>query len=260
MSTNIKVDFDESIRQILEDLQQKEPIEDLKFVNQVLRKNILSGRLRKVLVNYQLGLEDYVASVVDNVRKYRTYLHELRIEKSDGAWLNLQGKLQEWSYNLFVSWGAFLEYERPDQAYEASVDGILEILKTKYPYDVDFESWAYSLQRNVCRHHVRNASNRANGFNNKLLEIDADDWYEEILPDTKLVPLETDLSKDEESRALLTSITALRQDQQNFVQHYYFDHLSYADISSLMDRKKEALYSLHFDTLRSLRVLMIVEP
>ena len=259
MSTHIMVNLGESVDQTLEDLQHRKHIEDLNFVNHVLRKNILSGRLRKAQANYQLSLADYVSRVVDNVREYRAYLHDLRIEKSESAWLELQDKLQEWSYNLFASWGAFLEYERPEQAYEASVDGILEILKTKYPYDVEFDSWAYTLQRNVCRRHVRNASKRANGFTNKLLEIDANDWCDENLPDTQLVPIETDLSKDDDSRALMTSISELRQDQQNFVQHYYFDQLSYADISSLMDRKKEALYSLHFDTIRSLRVLMIVE-
>lgn len=249
----------ESVHQIMGDLQQKEPSENLDFLHEVLRQNLNSGRLQKALTKYELGIEEYVAQVMGNIHTYRPYLYELQVEKSGEAWLALQNKLQIWSYKLFFSWGAFLEHERADQAYEASIDGLMQILETDYPYDVGFEFWAYTLQRNVCRRHVRDSTKQASRIDGSFLEIDSLDWREECLPDPRSVSIESGISQGEDNRDLLTSISELGGDQQSFIQHFYFDGLSYADISCLMDRKKIALYNLHFSSLKSLRLLMCID-
>lgn len=245
-----------SIQHHLGALEISEEPEKIEFIRQILNRNLSNGRLQRVLSKSDCNVENYVTRVVNSVSRWQIYLYELQIEKSEEAWQDLLPKLRQWASALYLKWGAFLDHERSTQAHYSSVDGAMEILKSDFPYDVDFYPWAYALQRNTCCRHVREASKKANGSGIKILELDAWDRWEQNLPDPNLKPIDTDISLQEIRRELLISLEQLAISQQSFVKFYYFEELSYSEIMCKLDRSKNALYSLHHNALKNLRNLV----
>ncbi|MEM7118963.1 MAG: sigma factor-like helix-turn-helix DNA-binding protein [Chloroflexota bacterium] len=83
------------------------------------------------------------------------------------------------------------------------------------------------------------------------VELDArDDWLNNILDPQGETEQQQFILRQDLNRALMQlSSDARRQ----FIQLYYFEHLTFPEIARRLDRKENALYKLHHDALKNLR-------
>lgn len=201
-------------------------------------------------------IECYIARVVATISQWQSLAEDLQIKKTEEAWQNFFPKLQLWAYKLFCKWGAFLDNERLNEANKASIDGATAIFTSYFPFDVSFEAWAYNLQRNVCRHRVRDSIKRANEPVGQALELDAWDGWEIRLPDPAIESLDSVIWEKEAYNKVQKSLELLTIDQQAFIELYYFNGFTYGEVANLMDKSKNAIYSLNHNAIKQLRILV----
>lgn len=214
-------------------------------VASIVWKNKESGRVEWYLKNNKTSQPgDYVQRVAYYYTELYSYLYSLQIVKEEIAWAILYPKLFGWAKSILSKY-----CQGYNNLYEITQDvtqkTFIAIVEATFPYDTDFNPWAYLVVRNIALGHTH--------FDTIYKEPDANS-LESI--DFKLHQLgssvEEQVIKENEIKALHEAITCLPYKQRQFIELYYLELKSYQEIAEITGSKNNTLYKLHFDALKTL--------
>lgn len=239
-----------AIQQVAE--QKGEPF--ARAIAPIVMTNLDKGRVHHFLDGQTDNQpEAYVWRVCELYEEWHPYLTQIQQDQDPELWLSLYNQLKQWSYNQLLKEKFFAP---PDQKLELAADCAVmaagRLLHARFPYDTDFDPWAYTLVQNVTRNYLYKEY-KANREEAEHLQP-VDDWeeWEALLPAQLLS--QSDDDKAELRQALLAAIDQLASDaRKQLIILHYLDGLSLAEVAREMDRSSNAIHKLHYDSLKNLR-------
>lgn len=197
--------------------------------------------------------EAYVWRVCDFYEKWSSYLYQIQEERNPDLWLSLFDQLKRWSYNYLLKQNfSALSAQKLQLAADCAVMAAGRLLIARFPYDTDFEPWAYTLVQHVTLKYLHQEYKASREEVEHLQPVeDWEDW-EALLP--QQFATQNHLDKTELRQALMWAIDKLASDaRKQLIILHYFDGLSLAQIASEMGRSDNAVHKLHHDSLKNLR-------
>lgn len=192
--------------------------------------------------------DDYVTHVTALYEELSDYLYQLQQEKSDSVWWPLCQKLTLWArYELSRIPNGYLLGQPEDVAQEA----VSALMTARFPYDTPFDPWARVILRNT-RIAVQKRS--------QSYKLPTISWEEHIEAAAAVAAIARgNVEEVVASRHdLLQAIETMTHDgRQRLILLYYFDGLSYAEISQIMGKSASALYKLRFEAIEELQDILL---
>lgn len=223
-------------------------------VSPIVFTSLSKGRIQTFLERQDYSPADYVRHVADHYEQWHDHVHAVQVEKRSDVWQPLYEQLQQWAFRLLPRMGYPAYVDRDDhrqQAYACAAKAALVLIDAYFPYDVDFEAWAYVLLRNVARKHMERDVKPRLEAQKKEVELDAwDSWQQNLFDPAgekgqRLIELRIDLLR------MVAQLTT--EDRRQFILLYYFEEQPFKQIAAQMNKSPNALYKLHSDALENLR-------
>lgn len=214
-------------------------------VASIVWKNEESGRVEWYLKNNKNSQPgDYVQRVTHYYTELYSYVYSLQVVKEEIVWTILYPKLFGWAKSILSKYR-----QGYDNLYEITQDvtqkTFITIVEATFPYDTDFDPWAYLVVRNIALGHSHLGTSCKESAENSLEVIDF-----------KLHQLgssvEEQIIKENEIKALHEAIACLPYKQRQFIELFYLELRSYQEIAEITGSKSNTLYKLHFDALKTL--------
>jgi len=208
----------------------------------ILIANLGRGRIHYYLNSHAGGqLHEYVERVAKCYERLGPYIDKAQKTKEQDVWESLFETLLAWASRILRRAGAHPD-DLDQLAREYATAAAGRILTAHFPYDTEFEPWAYVLVRNVCREYRRRENRNLDSIDNEQIAR---------LPD----PAQTDREQPHRLRLeLLDAVQHLSSDaRRHFIMLYYFQGYALSEIAQILNRSLSAIYKLHFDTLNELR-------
>lgn len=244
----------QAIEQALELLAEQRGAELATAVTPIIFTNLDKGRLHNFLDHQDPTPADYVCRVADKYEQWHEYVHAVQIEKRTDLWQPLYEKMQKWTFAYLprIGYPGYAGYDdKLQQAQICAAEAAIVLLDAAFPYDVDFEPWAYVLLQNVTRKQMDRRIKPRLEAEKQEIEVDAwDDWLHNLLdPAGENEQYLAELRAD-----LLHSVAQLAsQARQQFILLHYFEGRTFEQIAAQMGKSPNALYKLHSDALENLR-------
>lgn len=223
-------------------------------VTPIIFTNLDKGRMQTFLEQQDYSPADYVGRVADKYEQWHEHVYAVQIEKRTEIWQPLYEQLQRWAFHLLPRLG-YPNYashdDKTQRAQACATEAALVLIGAYFPYDVNFEPWAYVLLQNVTRKQMNRRIKPRLEAEAQEVEVDAwHDWLHNLAD-----PAGQEQQHLAELRAdLLDSITQLNSKaRQQFILLYYFESQSFEQIATQMNKSLNALYKLHSDALENLR-------
>jgi RNA polymerase sigma factor (sigma-70 family) len=240
----------QAIQQVAE--QKGEPF--ARSIAPIIMTNLDKGRVHHFLdgqANNQP--EAYVWRVCEFYEKYQPYLTQIQGEQDPTLWLSLYNQLKQWSYNSLVNENFSAP---PDQKLQLAADCATmaagRLLIARFPYDTDFDPWAYVLVQNVTRSYLHKEYKASREEAEHLQPVDDWEEWEALLPPHFFAQSQQD--ETELRQALLSVIDQLASDaRKQLILLHYFEGLPLAQIAGELGRSENAVHKLHHDALKNLR-------
>ena len=252
-------DLDFLIDQILHTLTEELGEELTLRITPIIKINNNRGRLKSHLGesnNIEEGVTTYIKKVAHFYKKLNPYIHQIQGERSADVWEELYAQLRDWAFHQlkkrkFPQNGD--KNDRIEHADQCASEASATILRAHFPYDGEFKPWAYILLQHVVYKYLLK-NNPINDFVQSLVEIDAwEDWTQNLEdPQAQLTQTQTDQRHDVK-QAVEKLSSELRK---TFIQLYYFENNSMAEIAMKMGKSTNALYKLHFDARKELSKIL----
>lgn len=221
-------------------------------IRPILFANLKNGRLRTFTENQPERVQGYVLRVADHFIRLHGYITKIQVEKDDLVWEALLTQLRKWTYSYFVHKGFEPTHTRaeivPGQANEAAI----QLLKAHFPYDTDFEPWAFNIVKATCLKFMRTSMKKAAIPARNLIELD--DTLESWIEDPAARP---DDIRNEMLTSLMAAINQLPPVRREIIIQKYFYELPSEKIAENTQKSVAAVYSLHFNAIESLRKILI---
>jgi RNA polymerase sigma factor (sigma-70 family) len=223
-------------------------------VTLIIFTNLDKGRMQTFLERQDCSPANYVQRVADHYEQWHDYVHAVQVEKRSDVWEPLYEQLQQWAFRLLprIGYPAYVDRdEQLQQAQACATEAATVLLNAFFPYDVDFEPWAYVLLRNVTRKEMNRRIRPRLDVQKHQVELDAwDDWLHNLAD-----PEGEDEQRLAELRADLLQLVAQLSSEarQQFILFYYFEEQSFEQIAAQMNKNLNSLYKLHSDALENLR-------
>ena len=131
-------------------------------------------------------------------------------------------------------------------AEECATEAALRILDAHFPYDTEFEPWAYTIVSMSCLRFFRDGTKKSVIPPQNLVELD------EELPDLDTARLMEGTDQSD----LLDAISELPDARRQVIQLHYFKGMSLPEIANTLGKSAGATHSLHFNALRDLRKIL----
>ena len=208
----------------------------------ILITNLERGRIDHYLNGHvRAQLSEYVWRVAGYFELLGPYIDQVQKTKSQDVWEPLFRTLRTWAYRILNRTPASSR-DLNQLSLEYAAAAAERILTAHFPYDTEFEPWAYVLLRNVCREHLRRE---------KRIPVSISDESMSTLPD----PTHIDRERLRALRLeLLDAVQLLSSDaRRQFIMLYYFQGYSLSEVAHNLNRSMSAIYKLHFDALTELR-------
>ncbi|MBK7177291.1 MAG: sigma-70 family RNA polymerase sigma factor [Chloroflexi bacterium] len=194
-------------------------------------------------------VKDYVFQVANHYVMDRNYLDAIQKQKSIEVWEPLLEKIRQWTYSFLGKWN-LLETTRASFTLEIAQETGLEIIRSHYPYDSDFDGWACIVTHHVCSKFMKRFGASAVIDNMDLSE--ADEWF---------LDSDNTLQSDPEimfakKQLLSDAIAQLSANQRSVIWHFYFEGWSLPHIANHLGISTNAIYKRHFDALKQLRKIL----
>ncbi|MCI0398683.1 MAG: sigma-70 family RNA polymerase sigma factor [Chloroflexi bacterium] len=190
---------------------------------------------------------EYILRVVTYYQEWHEYVYQLQVEKNPHLWEALLVKLQKWAYAFLRRKGVPQGTEIIQVAADCAADAGTLLARLRFPFDTHFDAWACTVAKKVCQQQLsklwskNDSPYKAGMALEEQLKTLGDPAS---LDDTRLVEIRLDLLQAIEQLASET--------RQQFILLYYFEQRSFDEVAEVMGRSKNALYKLHFDTLKEL--------
>ncbi len=235
---HIRVEIEKALQTIAPELANK--------VRGILFANLDRGRVETFLAGDPSRVGEYVERVLGFYSRLSPYLHALQSERGEDAWQPLFKKLRTWAYNFLLRKNFYPGPETLAMADECAAEAALHILNAHFPYDTEFEPWAYTIVTMTCLHFFRDGTKKSVIPPQNLVELD------EQLPDL------ADLLTSRDDRDDLTeAMSGLAEARRSVIQLHYFKGLSLPEIATTMGKSVGAIHSLHFNALADLRKILV---
>lgn len=201
------------------------------------------------------GAQAYVERVGERYQRLSPYLHCLQEDKDKEAWAELMEKLQLWSYNLLGRMTFPSTAVRHRRSMDLATDAAMEILGAHFPYDVDFEPWAYVVVRNISYRYMT-SRNGSSVPPEVLVNLEAyDGWLQNLVDERaeeRIYAGEEAVTWEEIRAALSEAIDELPPSEREVIDLLYFGGASFEEIAERTGKKANALYQYHFRALQKL--------
>jgi RNA polymerase sigma-70 factor (ECF subfamily) len=212
----------------------------------ILDANLDRGRVETYVGETFTRTEEYIQRVAVQYARLNPYLQAVQKERSDAVWQPLFDQLQVWAYNFLLRKNFIPDDSTRAIAEECATEAALRILDAHFPYDTEFEPWAYTIVSMSCLRFFRDGTKKSVIPPQNLVELD------EELPD--LDP--THLMEGADQSDLLDALSELPEARRQVIQLHYFKGMSLPEIANTLGKSVGATHSLHFNALRELRKIL----
>jgi RNA polymerase sigma factor (sigma-70 family) len=223
-------------------------------ITAIVMSNLARGRVQYFLdssENHQPA--EYIRRVVEMYEKWHPYLYQIQEERSPDLWLTLYDQLKRWAYHVLSRKNyAVSPEERWQKAEDCATAAAIQLLNARFPYDTDFDPWAYVLLQTVTLKelHRQYAETAVDHRSIDHGDEEAGQWSQlsEPGPDNTV----------ELRQALLKAVGHLASDaRKQIILMHYFEQMSFPEIATALNRSVSAIHKLHFDALQNLRKIWI---
>ncbi len=147
-------------------------------VNAILYKNYKSGRIKQVITKENIAVSHYVQRVVRIFKAQHETVVQIQIRRDDSAWETLHTRLYLAIYGRLKS-AQLHSSERKAYAQEYAQEATFGILRSHYPYDIDFMRWAYKIVFNTYAKGARHSQTQMRQAERYATSLE--DWQETLL-------------------------------------------------------------------------------
>lgn len=215
-------------------------------IRSILHANLDRGRVETFVGADFSRVDQYVKRVADQYTKLSPYIFATQKNMADDVWQPLFKKLQAWAYNFLLMKNFFPGSETQAIADECAANAAMHILNAHFPYDTEFEPWAYTIVTMSCLRFFRDGTKKSIIPPQNLVELD------EQLPALDI----TNLIERDDQNDLLTVLSELSEARRQVIQLHYFEAMSLPEIAEVMKKSVGAIYCLHFNALEDLRKIL----
>jgi RNA polymerase sigma factor (sigma-70 family) len=196
-------------------------------------------------------LWEYLIRLADNYEAWHEYVDQAQNEKNPLVWEDLYIKLQKWASVFLRNKVPFVRNDILQEHVAACVSvSVHLLLKLRFHYESEFDSWACPVVHNACRKHLHKVYQQLKEECNQLTELD------NVL---HAYPEPSSLSQfihTEQRLDLEPALAQLTEKRRLFVQLYYFEERGFTEIAVKMETTVSALYKLHHDALNELSKIL----
>jgi len=205
---------------------------------------------RHLKADPQSTLLSYIIGVANHYEADCAYLDQVQRQMSGEAWESLSDKLRHWAYSFLNKWS--LDYStRLLYTVEIAQEASLEIVRSHYPYDCDFDAWACTLTKNVSSKYMQHQPH--NGVIDNVDLLEAEEWFSRIDEHATLNGLEGEVAR---KQSLSDAIAELSDKQKELIWKHYFEGWPLSQIADQLGISVNAVYKRHFDALGHLRKIL----
>lgn len=219
-------------------------------ITPIILANLDRGRVQHFLDNAENRRpEEYVWRVVEFYEKWQPYLYQIQAERLTDLWLPLYDKLKWWAYNYLCRQKFPPSHnEKQEMAADCAAAAAAQLLNARFPYDTDFDPWAYVLLQTVT---LKQLHRRYAEAPDEMHQIDDWDAWEGVWPQLSTPGPEDSV---ELRHTLLTAVDQLTSDaRKQIILMRYFEQMTFPEIATALNRSSSAIHKLHFDALQNLR-------
>ncbi len=231
-------------------------------VEPILYANLERGRIQCYLARYAPGEPEtiqqrvniYVERVADYYRRCRPAVLQIQFNKEEAAWIQLMDNMDRWA-RCYCQNSRLSGPERGEVVEAAVMDAAAIVLRSPFPYDVEFDAWVYVIVQNACKKRLHQHYYPVSVPADEEVPIDAWDEWLANLPDLATA---NDERRRELRSLLLGAVTQLDSEaRREFVIRYYFEGYTLPEVAERMERSPAAIYKLHYDCLQNLRKILV---
>ena len=234
----------------LDALENEISSETVQAIRPILLINLNKKRIHTFLENETGELPQYILRVVDIYSKNAPFLHELQIKKSSASWEKLRSQLQQKAFHYFCRKNFRPDSNTTQIALDCATDTLLGMVNAHYPYDVDFDAWAYIFLLNICRKRIGSLYKQRLEIDKKHTDIN--DLFSGIADENSQNPFNQQALRQDLEK-LINQLTLPRQE---VIRLKYFEHKSNQEIAHILNKSTNAVYKLHFDAIAQLRKIL----
>jgi RNA polymerase sigma factor (sigma-70 family) len=242
-SRNIKIELNKSLQLLRKSKDQVFASE----VKCILETNFDRGRINSFIEGNLDQVPGYVERVITYYSKLKSYIQELQVERTTHLWEPLFKKMHKWAYNYFLKKNFKNSLDTQEIAYECATEAAINILSARFPYDTDFEPWAYVIVQHACLKYIRKATRTSVVPSQNLVSLDS---VLSFLKD----PIAPQLERQRELKdELMKMISELPEARQRVIELLYLEEMPPAEVAKIMGKNVSAIYSLRFNALNDLQ-------
>jgi RNA polymerase sigma factor (sigma-70 family) len=221
----------------------------VKQLRPIISVNLARGRVRHFLEGQdEVRPGDYVWRVAEIYGRTRPYVYEVQVVKSEVVWQPLYHKLKRWAVGLQRSSFHREWFEVEQLAAEGATDAATQIIASHFPYDTEFDAWAYTLLRYTLLKQFNRSKRQKQVPEEKLVDLDT------LLP---RLGNTAGLSEEQLSNWRFDLLAAMERlttpARRQVLWLRYFEGCNYEEIAVQLNRTIGAVYKLHFEAIVELR-------
>ena len=199
------------------------------------------------------ALDEYCRRVCETFQANHVKIARLQEEKDPQAWQELLEQMYQWVLSILRKQASQVHHiSLLEWGWEITHLAGLALASARYPYDCQFEAWAYTIVRHTTLNEIRRhltlqaqLENRAETFGD-LTDIDFQ--LKELY---QITPLFMD-----DHEALKEGLLQLPDVQRLVIIMHYFEDYSLSEIAKILEKSPNAVYQAHFHGLKKLRQLL----
>lgn len=252
---NRSEDFPQELERAIEQLARRRGEKYSATIRHIVLTNWANGRVQSFLDSETVtDFSAYVEQVVSCYDELYEYVYNMQTVRDHELWHALYKQLTLWAYGLVKSTlNTASRAEQWQHARNCASDAGAELVNSHFPYDTEFNPWAYVVVRNVCRGYLNRLFNPRSIPDHEVINLQKwEGWLQNLTDPTSQEPFE----RFELGQVLAQAIEELPVGQREFVLLYYVGQKDYEEISELTGRSMAALYKARFDALKNLRKIL----
>ena len=243
---DLRVEFEQGLHEVDVDRGEKFSAK----IRPIVLENLKNGRGNFFLENIPNATpRNYVLHVVETYDRLCPFIQGIQIERSDDVWEPLFEDLQKLAYNFLRKKGLYPSESTFRIAVDCATEAAIAIIQANFPYDTDFEPWAYNFVKFTCLKYIEKAAKRSNNIKEVI--------FQDGVLDEFIVP-EMNSHKWGMIIDVINAYLKLTENRQQVLQLRYECGLSSKEIAIRMGKSVSAIDKLHFDAIRQLRQLLDV--
>lgn len=218
-------------------------------IRPIIAVNLARGRVHHFLREREAHTPaGYVSRVAEIYDRTCGYVHEVQVVRSEAVWKPLYDKLMRWACCLHRKGYHHSWAEVEMTAAECAADAGAEIVGSHFPYDTEFDAWAYMLLRYTSLKQLNRSKQQKRVPEAKLVELDV------LLPRLNVPLGMSDVQRCNWQFDLMVGMDKLATvARREVLLLRYFENMTYDEIAKRMGRTIGAVYKLHFEAIEELK-------